>query len=115
MINNPLYAGNSDSFMKFSVTIEDIPNRMFQMLVCLRDFSEKKATAVPLLCPHPANFLPTQETAIVSFTSLSFNFLVTKVKQVIAREHPGALKSYFQHSPRPKPIKKKVPKHETKN
>ncbi|KAI4540847.1 hypothetical protein MG293_009888 [Ovis ammon polii] len=40
-------SGNSDSLMKFSVTVEDVPNRMFQMSVCLRDFSEKKATAVP--------------------------------------------------------------------
>ena len=38
MINNSLYKCTSDLFMKLSITIEDIPNRMFQMLFCLRDF-----------------------------------------------------------------------------
>lgn len=65
MINNPLCAGNSDWLMKFSVTVEDIPNRMFQMSVCLRDFLKKAAAvAFPLYPQLPTNFLPTQETAI---------------------------------------------------
>ena len=92
MITNSLYAGNSDSFMKFSITIEDFPNRMLQMSVCLRDFSENKPTAVPFPRVHIRQASCQHERRpSASFTSLSFNFLVSKMKQVIAWEHPGAL------------------------